>query len=65
MISSALFSVSVSRDRIKQSCLRENCSCGVLDINNSTKKSLQKVLHLLALRVTTAELLAASADGGT
>lgn len=37
MISSALFSVSMSRNRIKQCCLRENCSCGVLDINNSTK----------------------------
>lgn len=42
MISSALFSVSMSTNRIKQCCLRENCSCGVLDINNSTKITAKK-----------------------
>lgn len=37
MTSSAFFSFSMSRNRIKWCCLRENSSCGVLDINNSTK----------------------------
>lgn len=62
---SSLFSLSLCQGTGSRNAVLGKTIPVVFLILITVQKSLQKMIYFLALRIPTAEVLAASADGGT